>query len=162
MINSNDLKPTELSVHKTNDSGARLGEAKASKHQQNPWEAIVVITWMSGTGTGGREILSNIITELLCNALPWPLRTTKANHNVLKSTSMLSGTDQELHGLCRAVSSLKNIKRCMVSVIEMKAKMRLSKVSHSTTNHIKRPISGKLLREKRANQQRVFGSTCDA
>lgn len=75
---------------------------------------------------------------------------------------MLSRRDQELHGLCRAVSSLRNIKRCMVSVIEMMEEMRLSKVSHSTTNHIKRPISGKLLREKRTNQRRVFGTTCDA
>lgn len=78
-------------------------------------------------GQSEQEILLKIITESLRAAVPWPLRTAQASHSVLKSTSMLSGTVQELHGLSRALSSLKNIKRCMVSVIEMIAAMRLSK-----------------------------------
>ena len=85
--------------------------------------------------TERQEILLKIITKSHRAGVPWPLRTAQASHSVLKSTSILSRADQELHGLCRVLSSLKNIKRCMVSVIEMIAEMRLSNWA------IQRPIT---------------------
>ena len=89
-----------------------------------------------------------MITESLRATVPWLRKTAQASHSVLSSTSMLPEQEQELHGPSQALSSLKNIKPCMVSVIEMIARYAPLKLSHSTTNHIKRPISGKLLPTK--------------